>query len=361
ETFSVEHTRQLLKQLGSDGSLAAIRECLGPERPWQTTTWREPAARALWMEAREVRKTPAEEPAAPHPIAEQAQPSQATSSAVVPDAGATKPSAEQPDPLAVKAVPTTLEELLASKVSAATIDDGAAAWLEATAKALQKALVGWSFQAKVLGTRLTPNAGLIRLLGSDRLETKDVENNRQRLLTTHSLNVLSVTPRPGEIIVAIERPNRQIVSLWDVWHRAPKRRSESLNLSLLVGVRELDGETLYLNLGDGFGGQPSHAPHTLIAGTTGSGKSILILNLIVDLALTNSASAAKIYCIDPKMGVDYVALEGLPHLAEDIVVDQGRAIEVLEELVGEMDARYRRFAEAKVPNLRAFNARAIAS
>lgn len=255
----------------------------------------------------------------------------------------------------------SIDGLLASKVSGTKTDEDATAWLEATGKALQKALVGWNLQAKIQGTRLTPNAGLIRLLGSDRLEMKDVEANRQRLLTTHSLNVLSITPRPGEIVVAIERRNRQIVPLWDVWKRAPARRGDHLNLSFVVGVRELDGETLFLNLGEGLNGQPSHAPHTLVAGTTGSGKSILIQNLIVDIAITNSPTLAKIYCIDPKMGVDYVALEGLPHLAEDIIVDQDRAIIVLEELVGEMDARYRRFAEAKVPNLRTFNERVSGS
>lgn len=358
ETFSLEHTRELLKQLATDGSFTAVREAIGSERPWQNRTWREPAARARWMEAREVGESPEQTTTVLEPVAVVVRAPKVVEPTVVAEAAATKPSVEQSEPLELKTVPATMDGLLASKVSAATADEAAAAWLESTSRALQKALVGWGLQAKLLGTRLTPNAGLIRLLGSDRLETKDVENNRQRLLTTHSLNVLSITPRPGEIIVAIERPNRQIVSLWDVWKRVPARRSEILNLSLVVGVRELDGETLFLNLGDGFNGQPGHAPHTLIAGTTGSGKSILIQNLIVDLAMTNSTSAAKIYCIDPKMGVDYVALEGLPHLAEAIIVDQNRAIAVLEELVGEMDARYKRFAEAKVPNLRAFNARA---
>lgn len=251
----------------------------------------------------------------------------------------------------------TLDSLVKSKCGATSMEEGAEAWLDISGKALQRALVGWGFQAKILGTRLTPNAGLIRLLGSDRLETKDVETNRQRLLTTHKLNVISVTPRPGEIVVAIERAHRQVVSLWDVWQRVPGRLGETLNLSFVVGVRELDGETLMLNLGEPSNGQPSHAPHTLIAGTTGSGKSILIQNLLVDIALTNTPALARIYCIDPKMGVDYVALDGLPHLAERIVVDQDRAVAILEELVDEMDSRYKQFAEVRVSNLRTFNER----
>jgi S-DNA-T family DNA segregation ATPase FtsK/SpoIIIE len=133
-----------------------------------------------------------------------------------------------------------------------------------------------------------------------------------------------------------------------------------VNLSFIIGVRELDGEVQYLNLGQPFGGQQSHAPHTLIAGTTGSGKSILIQNLLIDIALTNPPSLAKIYCIDPKMGVDYGSLEGLPHLVGGIIVEQDRAIIVLEQLIVEMDERYRRFASMKVPNLHAFNERVTA-
>jgi S-DNA-T family DNA segregation ATPase FtsK/SpoIIIE len=362
ETFSMSHTRELLKQLACSEPLFVIRESVGVERPWESRTWRAPAARALWMvparPSESTRHVKTQEPVtlrlnAPKIFAKAVEPR-----AVVAESEP-EPAEWQGRSRLEEISPRTLDGLFASKVSAATKDDDSEKWLETTSKALQRALVGWGFQAKVLGTRLTPNAGLVRLLGSDRLELKDVENNRQRLLTTHSLNVLSVTPRPGEIIVAIERRNRQIVSLWDVWKRSPKRRGDDMNVSFIVGIRELDGETLFLNLGEGFNGQPSHAPHTLIAGTTGSGKSILIQNLIVDIAVTNSPALAKIFCIDPKMGVDYVALEGLPHLGEDVIVDQSRAITVLEYLVGEMNTRYKQFAQTKVPNLRAFNDRAM--
>ena len=71
--------------------------------------------------------------------------------------------------------------------------------------------------------------------------------------------------------------------------------------------------------------------------------------------MTNSPALAKIYCIDPKMGVDYSALEGLPHLVDGIVVDQERASVVLEGLLLEMDERYRLFAQAKAPNLNAYS------
>ena len=88
----------------------------------------------------------------------------------------------------------------------------------------------------------------------------------------------------------------------------------------------------YLNLGGDFGGLSQHEPHSLVAGATGSGKSVLIQSLLLDIAATNPSHLAKIVLIDPKMGVDYAALEALPHLREPIITTQARAIEVLKAL-----------------------------
>jgi len=71
--------------------------------------------------------------------------------------------------------------------------------------------------------------------------------------------------------------------LAEVWARRELNRIAGINLSLVVGVKEVDGELLYLNFGSEFAGLQQHAPHTLIAGTTGSGKSVLVLNLILDI------------------------------------------------------------------------------
>src|SRR4029077_16758850 len=118
---------------------------------------------------------------------------------------------------------------------------------------------------------------------------------------------------------------------------------------------ELDGDILYLNLGSAFGGSQQHEPHTLVAGATGSGKSVLIQSLILDIAATNPSSLAQIVLIDPKMGVDYSALERLPHIQGGIVVDQSRARDELERLVLEMDRRYELFRAKSVRDLRSHN------
>ena len=244
----------------------------------------------------------------------------------------------------------------ARSLQRASVSDVDEAWLESTSQKLRTALLGYGLQAKILGTRLTPNAALIRFMGSDRLRVEDIESKQSALLTTHGLRLVAISPLPGEIVVAVARPQRQTVSLWDVWARRElNRNAAGLNTSFVVGLRELDGEILYLNLGSAFGGAQQHEPHTLVAGATGSGKSVLIQGLILDIAATNSSALVQIILIDPKMGVDYAAVERLPHIPGGIIIDQTRAKDELERLVGEMDRRYELFRAQGVRDLRAFN------
>jgi S-DNA-T family DNA segregation ATPase FtsK/SpoIIIE len=114
-------------------------------------------------------------------------------------------------------------------------------------------------------------------------------------------------------------------------------------------VREDDGELLFLSPGK------AHAPHTLIAGSTGSGKSVLMQNIILGIAATNIPAQARIVLIDPKQGVDYFSFEGLPHLDGEMVVESDEAIAKLEHLVAEMDARYVKFKTARCQNLDDYN------
>ncbi|WP_449443095.1 FtsK/SpoIIIE domain-containing protein [Ureibacillus acetophenoni] len=231
-------------------------------------------------------------------------------------------------------------------------------WLLKVVNTLKGALATYDLQGKVLDSRLTPNAAIIKLKGSDRLRIEDIEKKKSQLLTTHALNIINILPQPGEIVVFIERPERETISLANVWDkRKIKDVANDTNLNFVIGIKEIDGELLYLNLGGPFEGLEQHAPHTLIAGETGSGKSVLIQTLILDICATNSIETAKIYLIDPKYGVDYQNLEELPHLAEGIVIDQDRASKILEELVNEMEARYLKFREYRVPNLKEYNAK----
>jgi S-DNA-T family DNA segregation ATPase FtsK/SpoIIIE len=254
-----------------------------------------------------------------------------------------------------------LAALVASKIgSQVGIVDERDAWADETTRKLKTALNGYGLQAAVLGTRLTPNGCLVRLAGSDRLRVEDIEAKRTQLLTTHAINLVTVQPKPGEIVVTIASAKRQSVSLWDLWsRRGINRNAAGINTSFVLGLQEINGSLLYLNLGGEYGGLASHEPHSLVAGATGSGKSVLLQAILLDIAATNPKNLAQIILIDPKMGVDYSALEDLPHMREKVIVTRERATEVLNELVDEMERRYTLFAAARARDLTTFNAKSI--
>jgi S-DNA-T family DNA segregation ATPase FtsK/SpoIIIE len=161
--------------------------------------------------------------------------------------------------------------------------------------------------------------------------------------------VISVRAEPGVVAIAIARPNRRILQLPEVWrHWQP--RCEEGNYNLLIGVREEDSSLLYLS-------PRANAPHTLIAGSTGSGKSVLIQNIILGIAATNTPEQAKIVVIDPKLGVDYFAFEGLPHLEGGVIEEQDAATAKLTDLVVEMQRRYAVLKQNRVINIFDLNAK----
>ncbi len=96
-------------------------------------------------------------------------------------------------------------------------------------------------------------------------------------------------------------------------------------------------------------------PHLLIAGTTGSGKSVAVNTMICSIVYKSSPKDVKFVMIDPKM-VELSVYEGIPHLAAPVVTDPRKAASVLKNVVNEMEERYSLLAEHRVRNLDSFNA-----
>lgn len=368
EIFDREDLRKLVEAYAKNAGSLEARAGLGHHEPWLGHSFKRPAPRVPWLSAMSQladgagvasteavpdealvsgeASTPAQGPSAP------AQ-SQVQANAASP--------ASTPTPTAAPAanLGSALAELIASKFAgAAQTDAERDDWAQEVTKKLRAALNSYGLQAAILGTRLTPNGCLVRLAGSDRLRVEDIESKRTQLLTTHAINLVTVQPKPGEIVVTVAGSKRQAVSLWELWSRRELNRNVAgINTSFLLGLQEINGALLYLNLGAEFGGLSSHEPHSLVAGATGSGKSVLIQALLLDIAATNPKELAQIILIDPKMGVDYAPFADLPHMRDKIVTTKEKAGEVLKALVQEMEDRYHAFARARARDLPTYNSK----
>lgn len=221
-----------------------------------------------------------------------------------------------------------------------------ALWLADTAQRCRAALMRYGMSARLEQQILTPNAALLKFRGSDDLTVAKVEAKRVELETTHGLELINVRAEPGFVVLSIKRPHRMTLELPSVWQDW-EGRSDGANARLLIAVKEDDGSPMFL--------EPEPAPHTLVAGSTGSGKSILVQNIILGIAATNRPDQAQIVLIDPKAGVDYFAFEELPHLDGPIIDNEDEALERLDALVAEMQRRYALFKQARVSNITAYN------
>jgi len=153
-------------------------------------------------------------------------------------------------------------------------------------------------------------------------------------------------PVPGRSIVGIEVPNNQIqiVGIREVMD-TDEFDKLSAPLAFAVG-RDVTGAPVVADL--------ARMPHLLIAGTTGSGKSVCIKAITACLIANNTPDELRLVMIDPKM-VELVRFNGLPHLLGRVEVDLERVVKVLRWVALEMDSRYRRFAEATARNLDDYN------
>jgi len=373
EVFDRPDLRKLAEAYAKGTGGLDARAGLGSHKPWDGHGFKKPAPRVPWLAAMgqlasgevDVQMGDAPTPVEATAAAPASGPTQGPAApAQIPAKADAAPQASAPSPAPSQAanLGAALSELIASKFAGSAQSDAEREeWAQEVTKKLRTALNSYGLQAAVLGTRLTPNGCLVRLAGSDRLRVEDIENKRTQLLTTHAINLVTVQPKPGEIVVTVAGSKRQAVSLWELWSRREFNRNVAgINTSFLLGLQEINGALLYLNLGAEFGGLSSHEPHSLVAGATGSGKSVLIQALLLDIAATNSKDQAQIILIDPKMGVDYAPLADLPHMRDAIITTKKKASEVLEALVQEMEDRYRAFAKARARDLPTYNAKVSA-
>lgn len=167
--------------------------------------------------------------------------------------------------------------------------------------------------------------------------------NLQLALEATSIRI--VNPIPGKNAIGIEVPNknRRVVSLKSLVSK--RAFGEGKILTVALG-EDVEGKPIYCKLDE--------APHILIAGTTGSGKSIVLASMLSSIALKEDPSDVRLVLIDPKQ-VELGLFEGLPHLMCPVITDVHEVPGVLSQLVGLMEERYARLKEDGVRNIDSYN------
>ncbi|MBN2831450.1 MAG: DNA translocase FtsK [Candidatus Omnitrophica bacterium] len=165
-------------------------------------------------------------------------------------------------------------------------------------------------------------------------------------LNMKAQSVRILAPIPGKDRVGIEVPNIQgsFVYLKEVFSSNEFQKTPAA-LALALG-KDITGQPIVTDLDD--------MPHLLIAGTTGSGKTVCVNSLILSLIYRNSPAELKFVMIDPKM-VELMPFNGLPHLLCPVVTDSKKAYTVLNWVVGEMEERYRLLAKSGSRNIESYN------
>jgi S-DNA-T family DNA segregation ATPase FtsK/SpoIIIE len=169
-------------------------------------------------------------------------------------------------------------------------------------------------------------------------------NDIQRTLRAETIRI--VAPIPGKSTVGIEVPNAQKerVRLKELMQLAPEA-TEKMGIPLFLG-KDASGEPLIADL--------TTMPHLLIAGTTGSGKSVCINSIIMSVMYLQRPDRVKLLLIDPKV-VEMAPFKEIPHLMCPVINETARATAVLEWATQKMDERYEFLAEAGVRNIKGYN------
>ncbi|TET54431.1 MAG: DNA translocase FtsK [Actinobacteria bacterium] len=161
-----------------------------------------------------------------------------------------------------------------------------------------------------------------------------------------SPDVRILAPIPGKSAIGVEVPNihRELVTIGDIL-TSPKMKENNSALSIVIG-KDISGHPTIANLAD--------MPHLLIAGATGSGKSVCINSLIATILSRATPSMVKMILIDPKR-VELNMFNGIPHLLTPVVTQAKQAAHALEWVVSEMESRYELLAANRVKNIAGYN------
>ena len=219
--------------------------------------------------------------------------------------------------------------------------------LEAVSRLVEAKLLDFNIQAQVVGVYPGPVITRFELDLAPGIKVSKISGlskDLARSLSAMSVRVVEVIP--GKSYIGLEIPNkhRQIVRLSEVMDSNGFQHSSS-PLTMVLG-KDIAGKAVVVDL--------AKMPHLLVAGTTGSGKSVGVNTMILSLLYKSTPENVRLIMIDPKM-LELSVYEGIPHLLSEVVTDMKEAANALRWCVGEMERRYKLMSALGVRNLKGFN------
>ena len=219
--------------------------------------------------------------------------------------------------------------------------------IKAMAKQLEIKLGDFDVEAEVVGARSGPVITRFELMpspGTKASRITSLEKDLARALSVPSVRVVEVIP--GKSTIGIEVPNetRETVLLSEILSSEDYDRKRS-PLTLGLG-KDISGEPVLIDL--------ERMPHLLVAGTTGSGKSVAVHSMLMSILFKASPQEVRLILIDPKM-LELNTYEGIPHLLTPVITDMKHAAGALKWAVAEMERRYRLMSALAVRNIGGYN------
>ncbi|MFC3692776.1 DNA translocase FtsK [Chenggangzhangella methanolivorans] len=221
--------------------------------------------------------------------------------------------------------------------------------LEQNARLLESVLEDYGVRGKIVNVRPGPVVTLYELEPAPGIKSSRVIGLADDIARSMSAVAARVAVIPGRNAIGIELPNakRETVYLRELLASADFEKAK-MRLPLCLG-KTIGGEPVIAEL--------ARMPHLLIAGTTGSGKSVAINTMILSLLYRLKPEECRLIMIDPKM-LELSVYDGIPHLLTPVVTDPKKAVTALKWAVREMEDRYRKMSKLGVRNIDGFNARA---
>ena len=220
--------------------------------------------------------------------------------------------------------------------------------LEQNARMLENVLDDYGVRGDIVSVRPGPVVTMYELEPAPGLKASRVIGLAEDIARSMSALSARVSTLPGRSVIGIELPNaeREKVVLREIL-AARDYGDSNVKLPLALG-KDIGGEPIVTNL--------SKMPHLLIAGTTGSGKSVAINTMILSLLYKLTPDECRLIMIDPKM-LELSVYDGIPHLLSPVVTDPKKAVVALKWVVGEMEERYRKMSKMGVRNIDGYNGR----